>query len=168
MQSSTSDSVETMRIASAAQRFSKRESPRETSPRMLPHRRSGPVAPRRSAARVGAENFSARTANHVAAGAAEHNMIVREFLSVYAKKNGIAVDMPPLAAQKVPDKLPLIGLSSESDSDDNRKTPAKRVATGGVDVDLEADDDNEDDNSDDDKDDDDDDEVGDNASAGEK
>jgi hypothetical protein len=74
----------------------------------------------------------------MAAGAAEHNMIARAFLSVYAKKNGIAVDMPPPAALKLPYMPPLIDLSSESDSDDSSKTPAKTVATGGVDVDLEA------------------------------
>jgi hypothetical protein len=70
----------------------------------------------------------------MAAGAAEDNLIARAFLAVYATKNGIAVDMPPSAALKLPDLRPLVVLSDDlaSDSDDRSKTPARTVATGGV------------------------------------
>jgi hypothetical protein len=97
----------------------------------------------------------------MAAGAAEHNLIARAFLAVYAKKNGIADDMPLSAALKLPDLPPLVVLSDDlaSDRDDRNKTPARTVDTGGVVFELDADDDDDDD---------DDDEVDDGMSAGDK
>jgi hypothetical protein len=71
---------------------------------------------------------------------------------VYAKKNGIEVDMPSPAALKLPD-LPPLAVSSDdsgSESDDSSET-AKAVVRGGVDVELETDDDDDVDDDDDDE-----------------